>query len=144
MDLSSDPVKYIIPNRWCDAENSVSINETSIKTIEKYLSGDESTVKNTKLKKMIQELIDRHEMPEEIFKELLRYEFGKDSYSIRHNSILEYLVEQSTPDLSDQAICDYLNDVVQRESNYLELDLPELVRWKMHQQETSYEKSTLN
>lgn len=143
-DLSSDPVKYIIPNRWCDTENSVSINETSIKMIEKYLLGDESTVKNTELKEMIRELIDRHEMPEEIFKELLRYEFGKDSYSIRDNSILEYLVEQSTPNLSDQIICDYLNDVVQRERNYLELDLPELVRWKMHQQGEQYCKEGMD
>lgn len=87
INLCSDPVKYIIPNRWCDSVNSVSISEISIETIEKYLLGDESTVKKAELKEVIQELIDRHEMPEEIFKELLRYEFGKDSYSISHNSL---------------------------------------------------------
>lgn len=144
IDLVSDPVKYIIPDRWCDSEGSVATCSASIETVKKYISNGESTVKASELKEVVQKLIDRNEMPEEVFIELLTYEFGKDSYSINHNSFLEYLVGQSKKDVSDHAIYDYLNAVLQRESYYLESDLPELVRWKMRQQGELYCKEGMD
>lgn len=140
IDLVSDSTRYIIPDRWCDSENSVSTCSASIEEVKKYLSNDESAVKKPVIKEVVQELTDRHEMPEEIFNELLRHEFENNSYGIKHNSLLEYLVGQSPTEMSDQVIREYLNDVVHRESYYLESDLPELVRWKMRQQENSIAK----
>lgn len=134
VDLFSDSSKYIIPDRWCDPMNATSTNSASIEAVKRYLSNDKDSMKISELREVVQELISRNEMPEELFSKLLKYEFGKESYSIKHNNFLEYLVGQSAPDVSDKLICDYLNDVVKREHNYLESDLPELVRWVIHQQ----------
>ena len=141
VDLVSDPTKYIIPDRWCDSDNSISTCSASIEVVKKYLSNDESAVKEPEIKEVVQELTDRHEMPEEIFNELLRHKFENNSYGIKHNSILEYLVGQSPTEMSDQVIREYLNNVVHRESYYLESDLLELVRWKRRQQGEQYYKN---
>ena len=144
VDLASDPVKYIIPDRWCDFESSVDTCSVSIETVKKYISNGESSMSSSELKKVVQKLIDQDEMPEEIFDELLRYEFRKESFSISHNSLLEYLVERSAPDISDQVICEYLNDSLKKDNFYLESDLPELVRWKMCQQGEQYCKEGMD
>ncbi len=144
IDLASDPVKYIIPDRWCDSANSISACDVSMETVKKYLLNDESGVNGLEIMEVVQRLADRHEITEEVFRELLRYEFGKDSSSIKYNSFLEYLVGQAAPEISDRVICDYLNDVVQRESYYLESDLPELVRWNMYHQGEEYCKTGMD
>lgn len=144
VDLASDPVKYIIPDRWCDFESSVDTCSVSIETVKKYISNGESSMSSSELKKVVQKLIDQDEMPEEIFDELLRYEFRKESFSISYNSLLEYLVERSAPDISDQVICEYLNDGLKKDNFYLESDLPELVRWKMCQQGEQYCKEGMD
>lgn len=144
VDLASDSTKYIIPDRWCDSDNSVSTCSASIEVVKKYLSNDESAVKKPEIKEVVQKLTDRHEMPEEIFNELLRHEFENNSYGIKHNSLLEYLVGQSPTEMSDQVIREYLNDVVHRESYYLGSDLPELVRWKIRQQGEQYCKKGMD
>ena len=53
------------------------------------------------------------------------------------SSFLEYLIEKASADISEQEICQYLNDSLRRESCHFESDLPELVRWKMKQKRTS-------
>ena len=144
IDLSSDPMKYIIPNRWCDVTNVVSHNEASIDVVNKYLLSNKGSSKTSELKETIKEFIDRHEMPEDLFKELLRHEFEKESYSIRDNSFLGYLIRKATPDMSEQIICDYLHDALKKEMNYLELDLPALVQWKIYQQGKQYCKDGMD
>lgn len=142
IDLGSDPNKYIIPDRWCDAKKVESIKDVSIEVIKQYLV-DEDIVNQSELKNSIEILIYRNEMPKEILNELLIYEFGKESSSIQHNSFLEYLVSKSEAGISDQIICEYLRNLLERDHYYLELDLPELVRWKIHHQGESYCKAGL-
>lgn len=144
IDLVSDPVKYIIPERWCDSKSLAVTCNVSIETVKKYILNDESAVKASELKEVVQKLIDQNEMSEEVFYELLTYEFEKDSYGINHNSLLEYLVGQSKEDISDHIIYNYLNGVLQKEGYYLEYDLPELVRWKMRQQGKQYCKDGMD
>lgn len=144
IDLSPDPMKYIIPNRWCDVTNMYSHNEASIDIVKKYLLSNKDTIKISELQETIQEMIDSHEMPENLFKELLRHEFEKESYSIRDNRFLRYLISKATPGISEPMICDYLNDVIKKERNYLELDLPALVQWKIYQQGKQYCKDGMD
>ena len=37
IDLVSDPIKYIIPDRWCDAKKAEPINAISIEVVKQYL-----------------------------------------------------------------------------------------------------------
>ena len=56
VDLASDPVKYIIPDRWCDFESSVDTCSVSIETVKKYISNGESSMSSSELKKVVQKL----------------------------------------------------------------------------------------
>ncbi len=38
IDLASDPIKYIIPDRWCDAKKTEPINAISIEEVKQYLA----------------------------------------------------------------------------------------------------------
>ena len=142
IDLVSDPIKYIIPDRWCDAKKTEPINAISIEEVKQYLANDDS-VNQSELKNNIEILIRRNEMPKEVLNELLIHEFEKETSSIQHSSFLEYLVSKSEAEISDQIICEYLRNVLGRDHYYLELDLPELVCWKIHHQGEAYCKAGL-
>lgn len=130
IDLVSDPRK------------SESINAVSIEVVKRYLVNDDS-VNQSELKNNIEILIRRNEMPKEVLNELLIHEFAKETSSIQHNGFLEYLISKSEAEISDQIICEYLRNVLGRDHNYLELDLPELVCWKIHHQGETYCKAGL-
>ena len=137
IDLASDPIKYIIPDRWCDAKEAEPISDVSFELVKQYLVNDGS-VNQSELKKSIEILICKNEIPKEVLNELLTHEFAKETSSIQHNSFLEYLVSKSEAEISDQVICEYLRNVLERDHYYLELDLPELVCWKINHQGESY------
>jgi len=142
IDLVSAPIKYIVPDRWCDAKKEESINDVSIEVVKQYLINDGS-VNQSELKNSIEILIRRNEMPKEVLNELLIHEFAKETSSIQQNGFLEYLVSKLEAEISDQIICDYLRKVLGRDHYYLELDLPELVCWKINHQGESYCKAGL-
>ncbi len=107
IDLVSDPIKFIIPDRWCDAKKAEPLNAISIEVVKQYLVNDDS-INQSELKNSIEILIRRNEMSEEVLNELLIHEFEKENSSIQHNSFLEYLVNKSEAEISDQIICEYL------------------------------------
>lgn len=42
IDLVSYPIKYIIPDRWCNAKEAEPINDVSIEVVKRYLINDDS------------------------------------------------------------------------------------------------------
>lgn len=138
IDLVLDSEKDSVPGGCYDFTTSVYMFDEPTEIVKNYISCDASVMEASKLRKVIRELIERDQISEQVFGELLRYEFEKESYSIIHNEFLEYLVEKTSPDVSEQEICKYLNDTLKQENCHLELDLPELVRWKMKQQGEIY------
>lgn len=132
INLVADPVKYVIPDRWCDYSGDKK-GYYSKQLIEEYIHDPNTKIKMSQIKESVEGMKSCNAITDEELIKLFHYEIGKESYSIQHNSLLEYLVEILPTKLTDVVIVEYLNELISRENNYLESDLPELVSWKIYQ-----------
>ena len=138
IDLVSDSEENSCLDKYYDSSESVYMFNKPLEIVQGYILGDKNEIDTSELKKVVCALIEQDQVSEELFQELIRHEFEKESYSIIHNKFLEYLIEKASADISEQEICQYLNDSLRRESCHFESDLPELVRWKMKQEGEVY------
>lgn len=144
IDLIGDPVKYIIPDRWCDGKVCKSTKIVSEADIVAYMEDNNNSLSQSELKENVELLKSEGAIHDKVLENLLKFEFEKESYSIQHNSLIEYLMEVVGEDTSDQIIKAYLENVLQKEHRYFEYDLPELVKWKIFQKGEDYCKSGLD
>ncbi len=147
INVHVDPIRYIIPSRWCDtAEVEINVEETN-NYIEKYLQMGELEYQDRKkffneLEAMRGNSIVYYSNLEKI----LEIELGKVRYAWRNREILEYVINNLPNSISDKHIRSYFIEGLEgrREGFYLGENLSYLCLWKVKQCGQEYCKQSLD
>ena len=138
IDLASDPLKYIVPDRWCDAAGDAEPPETPKELVSSYLAGTDKDISSYHLRIAVEVLRAKREISDDELASLLRHSLAAQAYGISRNEFIQHLVTTMPANFSDPLIAGYLHRVIHEESAHLETDLPAFVLWKMQQQDEEY------
>ncbi len=142
--LSADPVKYVIPERWCDQKRECKSSENPQEIIGRYLSSSDKCIVKTDVFDALNQLNNQGLLKADRINELLKYEFESGVYGIRGNAVIEYLVPMAEERFFDSIVREYIITALNREGGYLETDLPEIIKWKSKCLNTDYCKEGLD
>ena len=143
VDLVQDPSKYIIPERWCDGpEKHPPIDEAN-SVVRSFLSGIDNA-ETYQLFVAVKSLRESESISNEDLTSVLQQELNRQSYGIRQNTLVQYLVEMLPAELSDSIIANYIMKRFEKDSFNMNVDLPLFVLWRGKQEGEEYCKSGLD
>jgi hypothetical protein len=138
IDLSGDPVKYIIPERWCDKGYKSSEIDNPEELLFKYTNNTISSLNHSDVTKALRTLYSVGKLSEEIIDQVLDYELSSDNYGIRWNSVLEFLFEVANDKTADEYIRRYICSSMEKNRFYPEQDLPAIIGWRLKNKKEEY------
>ncbi len=141
IDLASDPVRYIIPQRWCDEHGQMKDELVSDEIIKSYLQG-ENIAKETVVS-CIHQLSIQGKISKETLISLLESELEKEGWGINQNPIIAHLYRMLPSTDSDSVVDRYLERLIEKDRSYLTTNLPSFVLWQIDQRDESYGKDGL-
>lgn len=138
IDLPSDPVKYIIPDRWCDREKKSKGLENADEILTSYLTNSKDSNKVFDVVKAIETLYFSDKLNETQINQVLAVELIKDNYGINHNSILEFIFGIAKDNDIDEFIRRYIRNAMDNNRFYPDQDLPAIIDWRLKYKEEYY------
>ena len=141
IDLVSDPVRFVIPERWCDERGEIIDNLVSDELIISYIEGED--VSKDTIVASIKVLTSQGKISKEILLRLLEHELKKDEWGIDRNQIISYLYQFLSSADSDLLVDRYLGRLMDKDHEYLIANFPSFVLWQVLQQDDSYGKDGL-
>lgn len=144
VDLVADPVKYIIPNRWCDSSYDAVAEENSENIIETYIGNTTEKSNSGGILNAIKNLQIQGKLDQELIERMIDHEFMSESYSIYQNSILEYLLGLANKECADKAIGKYLLHHLKDKYFYPAQDLPAIITWRISCEGEEYCRESVN
>ncbi|MDU5149825.1 MAG: hypothetical protein E6215_06075 [Anaerococcus prevotii] len=139
IDLFSDPVKHIIPDRWCDNENSVKEFENAEEILTSYITkSDEDLPEYSDVIKAIKFLYTDNKLTETQINRVLAVELSKDNYGINQNSVLEFIFGIAKDNDIDEFLRQYIRKAIDNNRFYPYLDLPYIIGWRLKHKEEYY------
>lgn len=142
-----NPSQYIIPNRWCDTEETEKGGEISHNYIEQYLCTGELDYQD--IQKFFEEcesMFDDKETYYSCLEKILEKELANERYGWRNREILKYAVNNLPNSIADKHISSYFIAGLEggRESFYPNENLSYLCLWKAKQCGQEYCKKGLD
>ena len=144
VDMVADPVRYIIPERWCDEKEAPIPLEEAEALVSSFLSEGEGNADSYHLRIAVETLRNLEAISNEKLADVLQRELNRQSYGIRQNPLVQYLVETLPAAFSDAIITKYISDRIQENRFYIDDDLPMFALWRVKQEGIEYCKSGLD
>lgn len=139
VDLVSDPIRFIIPERWCDERGEMKEDLTCDSLIFAYMNGEK--VPRDSIAAGIELLIHQDKAETATLLSLLEFELDKDEYEMSRNPIIGCIIKQLPPSLTDPIIARHLCGLMDKEHDYMETQLPAFAYWKVDQLDDTYANS---
>ena len=136
IDLASDPIRFVIPERWCDDFGKMEDELVSDEIIKSYLDGEK--INKDTIAASIAVLTDQGKIEKETLIGLLEFELAKDEWGIARNPIISYLYQLLPSTDTDILIDHYLSRLIEQDHSYLITNFPSFVLWQVVQQDGSY------
>jgi len=136
IDLASDSIRFIIPERWCDDSGKMEDELVSDEIIKSYLDGEK--IQKDTIAASIAVLTDQGKIGKEALIGLLEFELEKDEWGIARNPIISYLYQFLSSADTDLLVDRYLGRLTEQDHSYLITNLPSFVLWQVAQQDGSY------
>ncbi len=138
IDLVSDPVRFVIPERWCDECGEMNDSLVPDEVIMSYIEGED--VSKDTIVASIRVLTSQGKISKETLLGLLEHELKKDEWGIDRNPIISYLYQFLSSADSDLLVDQYLDGLMEKDHEYLIANFPSFVLWQVLQQDDSYGK----
>lgn len=138
VDLSSNPVKYIIPDRWCDIEKKLNSLENAEEILTSYLNKGKYFNKVSDVAIAIETLYYYDKLNENQINKVLEVELTKDNYVIDHNSILKFIFGIAKDNIVDKFIRRYIRNAMENNRFYPAQDLTAVIGWRLKYKEKDY------
>ena len=138
IDLSGDPLKYIIPERWCDKDCNNSEIDNPEEILFNYTNNTTSSLYHSDATKALRTLYSVGRLSEEIIEQVLNYELSRDNYGINRNSVLEFLFEIANDKSADEYIRRYICSAMEENRFYPDQDLPAIIGWRLKNKKEEY------
>ena len=136
IDLASDPIRFVIPERWCDDSGKMKDELVSDEIIKSYLDGEK--IQKDTIAASIAVLTDQGKIGKETLIGLLEFELEKDEWGIARNPIISYLYQFLPSADTDLLVDRYLGRLIEQDHNYLITNLPSFVLWQVVQHDDPY------
>ena len=136
IDLASDPIRFVIPERWCDDSGKMEDELVSDEIIKSYLDGEK--IQKDTIAASIAVLTDQGKIEKGTLIGLLEFELEKDEWGIARNPIISYLYQFLPSAETDLLVDRYLGRLIEQDHNYLITNLPSFVLWQVVQQDDTY------
>lgn len=144
MDLASDPVKYIIPDRWCDSTSIIGESDDAVDIIDSYLATSSRKMSSSDILRAIQSMHVKGTLEDSLVDKIIHKELHTEDSSIYRNSILEYVIKLGKTQSTNKAISGYLSRQKNSKYFYPELDLPALITWRMSCEGEEYSRNSVD
>ena len=139
IDLLTDPVRYIIPDRWCDNENNVKEFDNAEEILTLYITNrNEDLPEYSDVIKALKTLYTDNKLSETQVNQLLDVELSKDNYGINQNSILKFIFGIAKDNDIDKFLRQYIRKAIDNNRFYPYLDLPYIIGWRLKYNEEEY------
>lgn len=136
IDLASDHVRFVIPERWCDEHGEMKEDLISDDVIQSYMDGEKHS--EDTIVASIEVLSKQGKVANETMIRLLEFELEKGRYEIEYNSIIAYLFGHLSRTDLDPIIARHIEGLTEKDYYYLERQLPTFARWMIAQQDDTY------
>lgn len=136
IDLASDHVRFVIPERWCDEHGEMKEDLVSDEVIQSYMDGEKHS--EDSIVASIEILSKQGKVANETLMKLLEFELEKGTYEIEHNPIIAYLFSHLPITDLDPIIARHIEGLTEKDHYYMENQLPTFARWKIAQQDDIY------
>lgn len=136
IDLIPDPIRFIIPERWCDEKGKIIDDQISDRIILEYMEGkkaSEECIVNS-----LDVLRKKGLISTDTLIQLLEFELKKGKWNFERNQIIEYLFKCILPENTDPLVDSYLDVLIEDAQDYLETQLPLFARMAINQQDEMY------
>ena len=138
IDISADPEKYIIPDRWCDIDNSSNVLDDADEVLITYINNGKGKVQHSNVAKALRTLYSAGKLSEIQMIRVLDNELSQDNYGINHNSILEFMFEIVDDKYIDEFVRQYVSTAMKNNRFYPDQDLPIIIGWRLKYKEKDY------
>lgn len=136
IDSASDPIRFVIPERWCDDSGKMEDELVSDEIIKSYLDGEK--IQKDTIAASLAVLTDQGKIEKETLIGLLEFELEKDEWGIARNPIISYLYPFLPSADTDLLVDRYLGRLIEQDHSYLITNLPSFVLWQVTQQDDPY------
>ncbi|MCW6658934.1 hypothetical protein NHG25_00385 [Aerococcaceae bacterium NML191292] len=145
IDLSAEPVKYIIPERWCDkGKEKVSKDlDNADEILKSYLSDSKDSYQHSEVTKALKTLYSGGRLSESQVNQVLSVELSKNKYGINYNSILEFMFGVANDYDVDKYIRQHIGTAIDNDRFYPSQDLPVVIGWRLKYKEEDYNTECL-
>lgn len=146
ISVHPDPVRYIIPSRWCDERENKPVFESQCSYIEKYLKISKLDYSDRQM--LIQECECLHGNEELYYcylEKILENELRTEIYEWRGKDLLQYAIKNLPNTRADKYIKQYFLQRLEDDERplFLEVNLNLLCLWKINQCGKEYCKQSL-
>lgn len=138
MDLSADPLRFVIPDRWTDIKVKRDELENAKKIVFGYILGRNGSTTNAQVAEALKSLYQSGELKDSEVEEVLCCVLNEENYSIIHNSILEFLFGIGNDKNINEWVKQYIEKALDNNKFYPALDLPAFIKWRIGTKEESF------
>lgn len=136
IDLIPDPMRFIIPERWCDEKGKIIDDQISDRIILEYMEGD--NISKECIVNSLDVLRKKGLVSTDTLIQLLEFELKKGKWNFERNQIIEYLFKCILPEYTDPLVDSYLDALIEDAQDYIETQLPLFARMAINQQDEIY------
>ena len=143
MDMASNPIKYIVPDRWFNTEDVTTKVENALDIVEAYLNAPIERTKTGDVLSAIKFLYSKEELTDELSEKIMKHELQLSEYSVYNNSILEFVVGKEDDQSVNKAISSYFSR--QLDSGFFNpsQDLPAIITWRAAYKGEDYTRNSV-